>query len=75
MEQIQEYVIESMQYKMLPEYTGKYKPYHLEFKEEYIPVEVGIISINKEFSIKNRRFNRGYKRKNMILLYPIIIIF
>lgn len=63
MEQIQEYVIESMQYKMLPGYTGKYKPYYLDFKEEYIPIEVSIISINKEFDIKNRRFKRSYKRK------------
>lgn len=70
MEQIQEYVIESMQYKMLPGYTGKYKPYSLEFKEEYIPIEVGIISINKEFNIKNRRFRRSYKRKKYDITIP-----
>lgn len=70
MEMISPYVIESMQYKLLPGYEGKYIPFTLEYQETYIPLEVGIVSINKEFDKTNRRFKRSYKRKKYDITIP-----
>lgn len=70
MEMISPYVIESMQYKLLPGYEGKYIPFTLEYQETYIPLEVEIVSINKEFDKTNRRFKRSYKRKKYDITIP-----
>lgn len=70
MEMISPYIIESMQYKLLPGYEGKYIPFTLEYQENYIPIEVEIISINKEFDKTNRRFRRPYKRKKYDITIP-----
>ena len=70
MEMISPYIIESMQYKLLPGYEGKYIPFFLEYQENYIPIEVEIISINKEFDKTNRRFRRPYKRKKYDITIP-----
>lgn len=70
MEIISPYVIESMQYKLLPGYEGKYIPFTLEYQETYIPLEVEIVSINKEFDKTNRRFKRSYKRKKYDITIP-----
>lgn len=70
MEMISPYIIESMQYKLLPGYEGKYTPFTLEYQENYIPIEVEIISINKEFDKTNRRFRRPYKRKKYDITIP-----
>lgn len=70
MSRIQKFIIESMQYKMLPGYTGKYKPFYLDFEEKFIPVEVDIISINKDFDNTNRRFRKPYKRKKYDITIP-----
>ena len=70
MEMISPYVIESMQYKLLPGYEGKYIPFTLEYQETYIPLEVEIVSINKEFDKTNRRFKRPYKRKKYDITIP-----
>lgn len=70
MEMISPYVIESMQYKLLPGYEGKYIPFTLEYQETYIPLEVEIVSINKEFDKTNRKFKRSYKRKKYDITIP-----
>lgn len=70
MEMISPYIIESMQYKLLPGYEGKYIPFTLEYQENYIPIEVEIISINKEFDKTNLRFRRPYKRKKYDITIP-----
>lgn len=70
MEMISPYIIESMQYKLLPGYEGKYIPFTLEYQENYIPIEVEIISINKEFDKTNRRFRKPYKRKKYDITIP-----
>lgn len=70
MEMISPYVIESMQYKLLPGYEGKYMSFTLEYQETYIPLEVEIVSINKEFDKTNRRFKRSYKRKKYDITIP-----
>lgn len=70
MERINRYVIPSMQYKLLDAYKGNFKEFELEYQEEYIPKEVNILSINKEFDIKNRRFRRTYKRFKYDITIP-----
>lgn len=70
MERINRYVIPSMQYKLLDAYKGNFKEFELEYQEEYIPKEVNILSINKEFDIKNRRFRRPYKRFKYDITIP-----
>lgn len=70
MERINRYVIPSMQYKLLDAYKGNFKEFELEYQEEYIPKEVNILSINREFDIKNRRFRRPYKRFKYDITIP-----
>ena len=70
MESISRYVIPSMQYKLLDSYQGMYKDFELSFETEYIPKEVNILSINREFSKDNRRFRRSYKRLKYDITIP-----
>lgn len=70
MEIIHPYVIPSMQYKLLPEYQGKFKEFELSFKSEYLPKEVNIISIDRNFNKNNRRFRRSYKRLKYDITIP-----
>lgn len=67
---IKEYIIPSMQYKLLDNYRGYYKPFELAFEETYTPIEVDIISINKEFNPSNRRFKKPYKRRKYDITIP-----
>lgn len=70
MEIISEYVIPSMQYKLLDGYSNKFKEFTLTYEEVYIPKEVDIIQINREFNVKNRRFRRPYKRLKYDITIP-----
>ena len=70
MEIISEYVIPSMQYKLLDGYSNKFKEFTLTYDEVYIPKEVDIIQINREFNVKNRRFRRPYKRLKYDITIP-----
>lgn len=70
MEMISEYVIPSMQYKLLEAYRGRFKEFELSFQVEYLPREVNIISINREFDINNRRFKRPHKRLKYDITIP-----
>ena len=70
MEMISEYIIPSMQYKLLEAYKGRFKEFELSFKVEYLPKEVSIVSINREFDITSRRFRRSYKRLKYDITIP-----
>lgn len=70
MELISEYVIPSMQYKLLDGYQGKYKEFSLSFDVIYLPREVNIISIDRSFNISNRKFRRPYKRLKYDITIP-----
>lgn len=70
MELISEYVIPSMQYKLLDGYQGKYKEFSLSFDVIYLPREVNIISIDRSFDISNRKFRRPYKRLKYDITIP-----
>ena len=70
MDLIKTYIIESMQYKMIPGYIGYYEPFELSFTERYEPLEVDILSINKEFNKSSKRFRRPYKRKKYDITIP-----
>lgn len=70
MERIAKYTIPSMQYKLLDGYQGKFKDFTLNYTELYIPREVDILSINRDFSITSRRFKRSYRRKKYDITIP-----
>ena len=70
MEMISEYIIPSMQYKLIDGYLGRFKEFKLDFDIKYIPREVSIISIDRSFDITNRRFRRPYKRLKYDITIP-----
>ena len=70
MELISEYVIPSMQYKLLDGYQGKYKEFSLSFDVIYLPREVNIISIDRSFDTSNRKFRKPYKRLKYDITIP-----
>ena len=67
---ISEYIIPSMQYKLIDGYSGRFKEFKLQFNVEYIPREVNIISIDRGFDIENRKFRRPYKRLKYDITIP-----
>lgn len=70
MEAISAYVIPSMQYKLLSGYGGRFKPFELDYSEEYLPKEVNILYINREFDPNNRRFRSPKQRKKYDITIP-----